>query len=271
LFATVVADRLRVRVTDSVGVPTVRLFMAHRVEDRLAQQHRAAISKGRPARASTVHSAPYGPERLVDGDTGTRWGASGGDPDPWVEVDLGRPRKLARARIMELADRVRDYAIEVRLDPEQPWRIVHRGGAIGPDRLVEFERVTARYVRLHVLKYDGPEPTLWEFQLDDRPEAWEDVGPWSGTAVELDLTPFVTEPGQYEVRLVGADGTPAAIAGSEALFEGVASPAAVTTASDREITVNRTQAVGPGASTVLRVRLTGPGARQGRAQVRLRG
>ncbi|MBM3495533.1 MAG: hypothetical protein FJX72_14610, partial [Armatimonadetes bacterium] len=271
MFEPVAADRLRVWVTESVGTPVLRLFQAHCVDDRLAREHRPAISEGRPARASTVHSAPFGADRLLDGDTGTRWGASTGDPDPWVEMDFGRPRKFARARIMELADRVRRFAIEARSGDSEPWREVFRGATIGPDRQFDFDRVTARFVRFHILEYTGPEPTLWEFQLFDRPDAWEQAAQWAGPEHTVDLTACITEAGTYEVQFVAEGGLPARILGAEAAFEGRVAQAEVLSGTGTDtVTLIRTQAVGLGAKTTIRARLEAPESTRGVVRVRLK-
>jgi alpha-L-fucosidase len=272
LFAPVKADRLRVHTTEAVGTPVIRLFQAHCVEDRLALAHRTPISQGCAATASTSHSAPYEPKYILDGDTGTRWGSVDGDPDPWVEIDLGRPRKFARAQIMELADRVRSFVIETRASSSDPWREAYRGTTIGTQRQSDFDRVTGRYVRFHILKYAGPGPTLWEFQLFDRPEAWETAGRWAGSDVTINLTSVITEAGQYEVQFVGEDGKPVEVLSADAMFEErAAEPSALSGIGTTTLTLSRTQAVGPGTSTAITVELKAAAGARGAVKVRLKG
>jgi alpha-L-fucosidase len=272
LFAPVTVDRIRVRITEAVGTPTLRLLQAHRVDDRLAHAHQTPLSQGCAATASTSHSAPYEPGYLVDGDTGSRWGSVDGDRDPWVVIDLGRPRKFARARIMELADRVQAFTIETRSAPDQPWRTLHTGSTIGAAWQADFERVTGRYVRLHILKYTGPGPTLWEFQLYDHPEAWEMAGQWRGAEATVDLSAVVTEAGQYDVRFVTADGVPVPIVEAKAILEGRPAASGVVTGIGTDtVTLNRTQAIGPGASTAIQARLKVDAGAQVMAKVRARG
>jgi alpha-L-fucosidase len=44
------------------------------------------------------------------------------------------------------------------------WRTFAHGTTIGPDYSSQFESVTARHVRLNILKASDA-PTIWEFQL----------------------------------------------------------------------------------------------------------
>ena len=76
------------------------LLQAHRVDDAVAANLVAPLSQGCPAAASSIHSAPYAAGFLVDGDSGTRWGTSDGDKDPWVEIDLGRKTVLLKVEAL---------------------------------------------------------------------------------------------------------------------------------------------------------------------------
>jgi alpha-L-fucosidase len=269
LFAPVMADRLRLRVLRSVGDPVIRKFQAHQVDDALAGTHLPAMSQAAAATSSTAHSAPYAAKFLVDGDPQTRWSAADGDSDPWVELDLGRPRKFARIAASELADRVRAFRVEARNATSEAWRTVFEGERIGQDFHADFERCTARYVRLYVTRYDGPAPTLWEFQLDDRAGEWETAGAWSGPRAAADLSATVNEPAQYDVRFVGADGAAVRILGAVLLLEGeAAAPELVEGVGTPTLRINRSQALGPGASTGLRVDLDAAAGAAGKIQIR---
>ena len=131
--------------------------------------------------------------------------------------------------------------------------------------------MTGRFVRLHILKYKGSAPTLWEFQLRDRPDAWEKVGNWQGGAeVRVDLSPSVIEAGHYSVRFVIADGTPVVVERATLLFEGrAAEPALLTGVGTDTLTLNRSQAIGEGASTAIRASLRAPAGSSGVVQIRL--
>ncbi len=245
-FASVTVDRVRVRVTRSVGTSTLRLLQVHAVDESLARDYVPALGQGRLAKASSVHSPPYEARFLVDGNLQTRWGAADGAPEPWVEIDLGRSRTIARASASELADRVRRFQIEIRNREDEPWRIAYAGIRIGDNWKTDFDRVTTRFVRLHILQYEGPAPTLWEFQVDDRADAWEQVSEWqAGVDVQVDLSVPVCEPGQYEVRFVLEDGEPVVVERAALLLEGrAADPSLLSGIGTNTLQLNRTQAVG---------------------------
>lgn len=270
LFTPVTVDRVRMRVTQMVGEPVIRRFQVHQVDDGLAQASAAPITQGCPAKASTVHSQPYEARFVVDGDPTTRWSAKDDDPDPWVEVDVGRPRKFARASMSELADRVQKFRVEFRNTEGEPWRIAYEGESIGNAWSNNFDRVTGRFVRLHILKYNGPAPTLREFQLGDRPEAWETLGEWQGgTEVHADLSLGVIEAGRYEVRFASADGKPVIIDRATFLLEGHQSDAPLLSGVGTDtLTINRTQAIGEGASTAIRAVLRAHDGDSGVVQLR---
>ncbi len=273
VFVPVTADRVRVRITAAAGDPVIRKFQVHQVDDSLAEASVPPLSQGCPAKASTVHSPPYAANYLVDGNPQTRWSSIGeADADPWVEIDLGRPRKFAHASASELADRVRKFRIEYRNAEAEPWRVAYEGGMIGGAWQSDFDRLTGRYVRLHIVQYTGPGPTLWEFQLRDRPEAWEKLGPWqAGAEVKVELSAAVIEAGQYHVRFLSAEGKPVIVKQATLILDGrAAEPAFLSGVGTDTLKLNRTQAIGPGASTGLQVKLdaSGPG---GTVEIRLEG
>ncbi len=272
LFDAVTVDRVRVTVTASVGDPVIRRFRVHEVDDALVRTNLPPLSQGCPATASSVHSAPYEARCLVDGDPRTRWGTADGAEAPWVEIDLGRPRKFARATANELADRVERFAIEFRNSPDEPWRVAYSGERIGAVWSADFPRVTGRFVRLHIARYSGPGVTLWEFGLHDRPDEWETVGEWRGGAdVTTDLSVAVNEAGLYEVRFLDERGQAVAVDRAVLLLEGREADAALVTGVGADtLGVLRTQAVGPGASTALRVALNAGPTSGGVVQIRPR-
>jgi len=271
-FGPVTADRVRVQVTASVGQPVIRRFQVHRVETALATPYLPSVSRGQPAKASSVHSPPYEAKYLVDGDPGTRWSAADNAPQPWVEIDLGRPRKIARATASELTDRVQRFVIQVRSREDQPWQTAHEGTRMGGQWQTAFSRVTGRYVRLHILEYTGPAPTLWEFQLYDRAGAWEAAGAWQGgQEVSVDLSMAVNEPGQYEVHFIDAGGKAATVDKASLWLEGKeAPPGTLDGVGTGLLLLNRTQAIGEGASTALRATLRAPADARGTVEIRPR-
>jgi alpha-L-fucosidase len=269
LFPATLVDRVRVRVTQAVGEAAIRRFQVHCVDEALANAHRPPVSRGCSASASSVHSAPYEARFLVDGDTGTRWGTVDGDPEPWVEFDLGRPRKIARASASELAARVRRFEIAVRNSATEAWRTVLAGERIGEHWTADFERVTARFVRLLVLAYEGPGVTLWEFHVHDRADAWESVGSWSGSAAPVDLSSAVNEPGQYELQFADNEGKAVVVDSAELLLDGqLAAAASLVGAGSETLKLDRTQAVTADSRTQIRARLQVAPAARGTVRVR---
>jgi alpha-L-fucosidase len=98
----------------------------------------------------------------VDDDVFTRWTADAGTKQAWLEVDLGQPTTFNRARITEELDRVQEFELQYKAGNE--WTTFAQGTSIGSAYSSVFEPVTARYVRLNILKAtEGP--TIWEFQL----------------------------------------------------------------------------------------------------------
>jgi hypothetical protein len=269
MFPPVLADRVRVRIMQKVGEPVIRLFQVHCVDEALASAHLPPVSRGCPATASSVHSAPYEAPFLVDGDPGTRWGTADGAREPWVEIDLGRPRKIARATACELAGRVRQFQIEVRLGATESWRTALAGERIGESWAADFERQTVRFVRLHILAYDGPGATLWEFQVHDRSDAWETAGAWTGPEAQADLSVPVNEPGKYDLQFVGGTGKPVVVERAELLLDGeAADPSCLGGVGSDTLRLDRTQAVSAESRTAVRAHLRAAAGATGTARLK---
>jgi alpha-L-fucosidase len=123
-----------------------------------------SLAAGKPARASNTFqkSATYSPDKAFDDDPETRWGCDWGTKAAWLEVDLGKPTTVGRAVISEPYGRVQEFALEYRDGDD--WRTFARGKTIGERRVLTFRPVTARIVRLNLLRCtEGP--SIWEFQL----------------------------------------------------------------------------------------------------------
>ncbi len=256
LFSEVTADAIRVRVTGEVGTPMWRQIMVHRVDNALvdALGQMPTMSRGAALSASSTHSSPYAAANLIDGSRSSRWSAKDEDRLAWVEYDLHRPRRIARICASELAGRVRGFVIEVRDSGKKPWRTVFTGGRIGAHYNADFPPVTARFARFRVTKLDGIAPTLWELNLYDRPGAWEPVADISlkksdARELKIDLSAQVVEPRQYDIRIEGAEPS-----GIVPLFEGKPGGSEFLQKIGADTwRINRTQAIGKGASTAIRV------------------
>ncbi|GAA4072466.1 discoidin domain-containing protein [Nonomuraea soli] len=122
------------------------------------------LSQGKPATASSVEAAPFGPANAVDGDPGTRWSSAFSDPQ-WLTVDLGATASITSVVLnWETA-----YASAFRLQTSpdnSTWTTIHTttsstGG-------VQTINVTGsgRYVRLYAdTRATAWGVSLWEFQV----------------------------------------------------------------------------------------------------------
>jgi len=124
-----------------------------------------SLAYGKCAMASNFYrkTKRYGADAAFDDDPETRWATDDGTHAAWIEVDLGKPRTIARAVIREAyAGRVREFELKRKVDDE--WRTFHRGTTLGERAELRFAPVTARHVRLDILEAtEGP--TIWEIQL----------------------------------------------------------------------------------------------------------
>ncbi len=131
---------------------------------KLGKLRSGSVAAGKPARASNFFqkSKTYSPDKAFDDDFGTRWGCDWGTKAAWLEVDLGEPTPFARAIISEPYGRVQEFTLERK--EGDAWRAFARGTTIGERRVLKFPPVTARIVRLNLLRCtEGP--SIWEFQL----------------------------------------------------------------------------------------------------------
>jgi alpha-L-fucosidase len=123
-----------------------------------------SLTAEKRARASNVYqkNSAYNASKAVDDDPATRWATDSGTQKAWLEVDLGKPATFNRVKIDEEYDRVQEF--ELQYKEGNRWKAFARGAKLGHNYSKQFEPVTARYVRLNIIKAsDGP--TIFEFQL----------------------------------------------------------------------------------------------------------
>jgi hypothetical protein len=122
-----------------------------------------ALSTGKPAKASSQWGGGFEASMAFDGDERTRWGAAPNSRSGWLEVDLGQEMKIGRALIKELEfPRTQEFVIEYQ--DGEVWKELARGTTIAGEKMIEFAPVSARRVRLNILKANEV-PTLEEFAL----------------------------------------------------------------------------------------------------------
>jgi alpha-L-fucosidase len=124
------------------------------------------ISLGCHATASSVwqNNPEWGPDKAVDGDSETRWGAGVGTKQGWLELDLGTTKQFDSVLIEEGWDRTQRFEVQVKENDQ--WRAIVASKTIGPSFSRKMPPVKARYIRLNVLEAKDV-PTIWEFQLFD--------------------------------------------------------------------------------------------------------
>jgi len=123
-----------------------------------------SLTAEKRARASNVFqkNSAYNASKAVDDDSATRWATDSGTQKAWLEVDLGKKATFNRVTINEEYNRVQEFELQYR--DGNRWKNFAKGTKLGHDYSKQFEPVTARYVRLNILKAtDGP--TICEFQL----------------------------------------------------------------------------------------------------------
>jgi hypothetical protein len=217
----------------------------------------------------------------TDDDPQTRWGCPDGTTACWLEVDLGAPTAFGRVAISDLADRIRKFTLEYRDTTDAPWQTALAGTRAGATFQQDFPSVTGRFVRLNITEASGP-PTIWEFNLHPGRQDWQHCGSWTAQSfrqgkatLALDLSPFIPEPGQFEVKLEQTGGRhPLRILKATLLYEGEeATPGLLTRRNvAHSFNVNRTAQVTEETSSVLQVEITADGGDdcQGTAWIRPR-
>jgi alpha-L-fucosidase len=129
---------------------------------------RPSLTFGARATASNVlgktEDEEFVPGLAIDNDSKTRWATEEGIRESWLEVDLGSPRDFNGAYISEDADRIAEYALEVKT-PDGKWTPFYKGAAIGVSGAgVDFPKTRGQFVRLRILKASGG-PSIWDFEL----------------------------------------------------------------------------------------------------------
>jgi alpha-L-fucosidase len=124
-----------------------------------------SLTTGKAATTSNCYRniEKYNAAKAFDGDNRTRWSTDVVTEKAWLEVDLGEPMTFSRAVVNEAyGGRIELFKLEVLQDGK--WKAFAEGDHIG-GRLVEtFKPVTARRVRLNIIKV-GKCPTIYEFNL----------------------------------------------------------------------------------------------------------
>jgi alpha-L-fucosidase len=123
---------------------------------------------GKKATASNVYknNPEFVADKLSDGDCRTRWATDDDRKSAWVEFDLGGDTTFDSAVVTEGWNRIEQFAVEIP-DGNGGWKAVYAGGKMGGDgAVIRFAPVTARRVRLNILRATAG-PTIWDFEIYD--------------------------------------------------------------------------------------------------------
>jgi alpha-L-fucosidase len=103
-----------------------------------------------------------GPDKAFDDDAGTGWRASG--EEGWLEVDLGQPRTVDTALILEGSSYFGAEKFELLCEVGGRWKTLAEGTKLGQPAVLRFEPATAQKFRLVASRADR-QLIVREFQL----------------------------------------------------------------------------------------------------------
>ncbi|MFF4124389.1 discoidin domain-containing protein [Microbispora rosea] len=122
------------------------------------------LSQGKTATASSAENAGTPASAAVDGDTGTRWSSTFGDPQ-WLQVDLGTTATLSQVVLNWEAAYATAFKIQVS-DNATTWTDLYSTttGTGGTQTLNVIG--SGRYIRVYgTARATGYGYSLWEFQV----------------------------------------------------------------------------------------------------------
>jgi alpha-L-fucosidase len=191
-----------------------------------------------------------------------------------LEINFKTPTNINQVVFGEdylKGERIRAYEVEGFSDGQ--WRKICTGSSVGRKRIDLFKRMTVSKVRLHITKSVGV-PLIKSFavyQINYPPDLalekpvkninWQYLNPWvpsmfkNGTAeITLNLTPYITHPGQYEVKFETNGKDQLKILHSVLLLEGEKALNQFLIQKGNVFHINRTAQVTNESSTVLKVK-----------------
>ncbi|UCG46846.1 MAG: DUF1080 domain-containing protein [Phycisphaerales bacterium] len=145
-----------------------RLRELRAVLDATFKQDLAAGAKARSSHLRTTEGGPdfaHDAEKTVDGDKETYWTVDNGTTAAAIEYDLGEPKTFNRAMLQEyikVGQRVERFVLESWDGGD--WKEFAGATTIGYKRLLRFDDVTARTVRLRITE-SRVCPTISNFGL----------------------------------------------------------------------------------------------------------
>jgi len=77
------------------------------------------------------------------------WRAKPEDRTPWIEVDLGKPKKFNKVTILEKFNRIKEYQLQYLKDGK--WVVFHEGSGLGQKSVALAKPVTSQKVRIQII------------------------------------------------------------------------------------------------------------------------
>jgi len=91
------------------------------------------------------------------------WMPKADDPEPWIEVDIGKPRTFQRVGITELFGQIRAYQLQYH--DGAGWKTFDAGDTVDNLHVHLAKPITAQRVRLLITKTNGELPSIVAFDL----------------------------------------------------------------------------------------------------------
>ena len=123
------------------------------------------ISYMKPLTASSTNSAGRKLElsSVTNGDwTGAFWEPEAKDLNPWVEIDLLQPEKIAKANLYEKGTAVKAFELQALVGGK--WKAIYKGTTIGSKAEIKLPKITTQKVRLVIKEY-AQTPGIYEIVL----------------------------------------------------------------------------------------------------------
>ncbi len=164
------------------------------------------LAAGAKATASSEESSKknFAPN-AVDGSTGTRWCANGGNLNEWLQLDLGKPQKLLGCEIdWENRNAGYKFTLQGSADGKSWQTLVDASQQFSKKRDYAFEADNTRFVRLTYLGCDaGSWASVWELKLfNDKTETIQPK--LAGVDPRNDLLREVKVPEGFEAKIFAA-------------------------------------------------------------------
>ena len=185
-------------------------------------------------------------------------------------------------------ERIRAYEVEGYTNKK--WKRLSAGSSVGRKKIDHFENISLTKVRLRVTQSEA-EPLIRSFSLykiDNSPELklkeeaiskdWQYLNSWmpemfsNGKAsINLNLTPYIPVPGQYEVLFKQTEGkSVAAIDKAELFYDGEKTLPEFITIKNNVVSINRTAQITNETSIVLKVIFSATGDNDNKGNISFR-